>query len=427
MTSTILVSPSPYNFNGSFNIRFRDHRAIRKKRVYEKVSESFIMKGSWPPRAKKDVEHNMYQASKGEFGTATLLSSHEPLNSRGCKSTNSYNSYFLPGPNLKFSDFHLKDIGSICPEEPDYRTLAVTLLRDQGCSLEYCDTAWDLCICLAHAMLGWLSTYQCGYMQRDVSIGNVLKLTQPIKTAPFNINKLHEFHDAIMRDNKSVGELSDAVRDKVMALDLEGGIHDSKTAQEAKDEVRKVMSAAEALQGGIAELGLSVDATECWAIISDGDLASYIPTYLTRTVTAESISGTYEFMSPGVHLAIEKKTPYLHSPLDEMFSFFYVALWATFWNIEKGHTPDEDLWRDGLRSKERDARVVGLLVERFTEASQTYAPIAAGMLPVLGDWWGGFRSCGTRSLRPCRRVEVFFAWYTLNSWHIVALQTSSKL
>jgi hypothetical protein len=152
VTDTILVFPSPYNFNGSPGIRFRDHQATRKERMYENVSNPcFVMKCSWPPCAKKDMEPNMYQASKGEFGTATLLSSHEPFNSRCYKSTN---SYLLPGPNSKSCDFHLKDIGPLCPEMPDYRRLAVTLLRDQGFTLEYCDTAWDLCLCLLHSILG---------------------------------------------------------------------------------------------------------------------------------------------------------------------------------------------------------------------------------------------------------------------------------
>ncbi|KAF8314585.1 uncharacterized protein EI90DRAFT_3135848 [Cantharellus anzutake] len=375
-----IIFPSPYNFNGRFDIQFRDHQATRKERMYEKVSNpSSVVKCSWPPHAKKDLECNMYRASKGEFGTMTLLSSHEPFNSRGYKSTN---SYLLPGPNSNASDFHLKDISPLCPESPDYRSLAVTLLRDQGCSLEYCDTAWDLCICLLHAMLGWLSTYQCGYLQRDVSIGNVLKLMRPAQMVPFSIDKLKEFHYAIMHSNENVDEFSKVVRGKVEAL--EERLSKPRAAREVKDEVGKAMSTAEALQMEITELGLPA---ECRAIISDGDLASYIPAYLARRDTAESISGTYEFMSPGIRGAMDAEDRYLHTPLDDMYSFFYVAVWATLWNIKKGHTKREDVWRDGLRSKERDAKVADLLAQRTEKPSQTYAPIILGMIPVLDDWW----------------------------------------
>ncbi|KAF8340659.1 uncharacterized protein EI90DRAFT_3117158 [Cantharellus anzutake] len=387
-----IIFPSPYNFNGPFDIQFRDHQTTRKERMYEKVlNPSFVMKCSWPPHAKKDFERNMYRASKGEFRTMTL-SSHEPFNSRGYKSTN---SYLLSRPNSNTSDFRLKDI----PESPDYCSLAVTLLRDQGCSLEYCDTAWDLCICLLHAMLGshcgslllskielifagWLSTYQCGCLQRDVSIGNVLKLMRPAQMVPFSIDKLKEFHHAIMYSNENVGEFSKVVRGKVEAL--EERLSKPRTAREVKEEVGKAMSTAEALQREITELGLSA---ECRAIISDGDLASYIPAYLARRDTSESVSGTYEFMSPGIRGAMDAEDRYLHTPLDDMYSFFYVAVWATLWNIKKGHTKREDVWRDGLRSKERDAKVVDLLAQRTEKPSQTYAPIILGMIPVLDDWW----------------------------------------
>ncbi|KAF8322905.1 uncharacterized protein EI90DRAFT_3019966 [Cantharellus anzutake] len=319
------IFPSPYDFSGSFGIRFHDHQATRKQRMYEKVSNSsLILKGSWPPHEKKDVECNMYRHSKGEFGTATLLSSYEPFNSRGYKSTN---SYFLPSPKSEAR---------------------------------------------------WLSTYQCGYLQRDVSIGNVLKLVQPTQMAPFNINKLKDFHDVIMGVNTNMEGLSKPVRDKVKALEGHSG-------PALKDAVKEVMSAAEALEREIAELGLFADMTECQAIISDGDLASYMPSYLTRTVTAESISGTYEFMSPRVRDAIIRDAKYLHTPVDDIHSFFFVAVWATLWNINKGHSKDENPIRNGLRRIDRDVSVASLLRDRL-RPRPTYTPITIGMLPVLDDW-----------------------------------------
>ena len=44
---------------------------------------------------------------------------------------------------------------------------------------------------------GWLGIYQSGYLQRDVSVGNVLKLVVPIKMKPFSIQKLLDFRDAL--------------------------------------------------------------------------------------------------------------------------------------------------------------------------------------------------------------------------------------
>jgi hypothetical protein len=92
-------------------------------------------------------------------------------------------------------------------------------------------------------------------------------------------------------------------------------------------------------------------------------------------------------MSPRIRGAMKSEDPYLHSPLDDMYSFFYVAVWATLWNTKKGHTKREDIWRRDLRSQDaREAMVLDLLDQRHRKVIP-YAPIIVGMLPVLDDWW----------------------------------------
>lgn len=120
-------------------------------------------------------------------------------------------------------------------------------------------------------LLGWLAILQCGYLQRDVSIGNILKLRTPVKMNPFSIQKLLDYRDALFGAKTTTGQPE--IQHKVDHL---------------KDLVKKERKKAAMVFNGIVR-----DATElkelvdkklkftgiCKAIISDGDLAAYIPTY----------------------------------------------------------------------------------------------------------------------------------------------------
>ncbi|KAJ6608689.1 hypothetical protein B0H10DRAFT_2067030 [Mycena sp. CBHHK59/15] len=49
-----------------------------------------------------------------------------------------------------------------------------------GTSLFCAKSSYELCTALVHAVLGWLSLYQSGFMHRDIDIGNVLLTSRVI-------------------------------------------------------------------------------------------------------------------------------------------------------------------------------------------------------------------------------------------------------
>lgn len=68
------------------------------------------------------------------------------------------NSFYLPPPDKDKADFFWKyaenDETYLPAKELDHRNLVVVHIKTIGDTLEYCESAWELCICLLHAMLG---------------------------------------------------------------------------------------------------------------------------------------------------------------------------------------------------------------------------------------------------------------------------------
>ncbi len=93
-------------------------------------------------------------------------------------------------------------------------------------------------------------------------------------------------------------------------------------------------------------------------------------------------------MSPGLVLATDSRDAYLHTPMDDMYSFFYVALWVTLLHPKaEGKTEKEHVWRGRLRNGKRD-----LVIQDFRrlvddDEMANYSPLLRGMLLVLQDWY----------------------------------------
>jgi hypothetical protein len=165
-----------------------------------------------------------------------------------------------------------------------------------------------------------------GFLQRDVSIGNVLQLDPPVTMTPFGAGSLEGFMAGhTLQDN-------DLVTQAKLLETLIG---------------RK---------------------TECHGFIIDGDMAARLEGYFTlhdtgeRSVSAlncvwrnptktSSMQGTYEFMSVGLVDTLWSSSTYLHSPVDDLESFYYTAQWAVAFN-------------DGLRGERHD----GKEIQSFREA-----------------------------------------------------------
>lgn len=125
--------------------------------------------------------------------------------------------------------------------------------------------------------------YQCGYMHRDISIGNLLKLIIPALRKQFHITNATKLVEALTPahdQNVHVG-IQGAVREKVEAL--------RRLAMESDDAEQtwttfyrsSLLIQRQAQQVMEKVKGLNVG-TLCNAIVSDADQASYLPTYFEK-------------------------------------------------------------------------------------------------------------------------------------------------
>ncbi|THU87484.1 hypothetical protein K435DRAFT_341840 [Dendrothele bispora CBS 962.96] len=104
-----------------------------------------------------------------------------------------------PDPSIVYSqtDFGTPvDISSFVEAKkqnvPDKRSMWVHVFAGPLESLLECEIAWELCECLLHASLGWLSCYMKGYMHRDVSPLNIWKIDKgPRQRHPFSTRSVH--------------------------------------------------------------------------------------------------------------------------------------------------------------------------------------------------------------------------------------------
>ncbi|KAJ7848363.1 hypothetical protein B0H14DRAFT_899118 [Mycena olivaceomarginata] len=179
---------------------------------------------------------------------------------------------------------------------PDSRPMIVCAMEEEGMSLERCDGPWDLCESLLHALLGWLAAYERGWLQRDPSIGNILRLRQ---------DRVQSWG----ADTKS----------EDLAKQLESIHLDSPDLLGTRDSKR-----ASAVINAMVGLGRP---RVCKAILTDFDLSAYLKDYFrTDHNDTRSLSGTVEFMSIPLRNAFSASEPYLQSPLDDLWAFFLETL-----------------------------------------------------------------------------------------------------
>lgn len=93
-------------------------------------------------------------------------------------------------------------------------------------------------------------------------------------------------------------------------------------------------------------------------------------------------------MSSRLLSAIRNKTAILQSPLDDMWSFFWTALWATLFNChDQGKSITENNWRDDVRGQHRDRDYVAQMIRgEPIERRKEFSLMLRQMAPLLREW-----------------------------------------
>ncbi|THU87483.1 hypothetical protein K435DRAFT_341841 [Dendrothele bispora CBS 962.96] len=396
---------------------------------------------AWKSVKDREVEEKLlvfhYFALRGILEFAKLIKKHEPRLTSTIHPTDSGTSDpqttfgFCPipvfadpavtlDPSIIYSQTAFGtpvDISSIGQTDaPDYRAMCTHPSVGSTKFLEDCDSAWDLCECLLHASLGWLSCYMRGYMHRDVNTLSILKIDQgPKKRAPFSTRSVHSLLSISSEAHTTTGETSakscadesasssdglgfldncfahlkveeDTYWDDLLkALDDQATRTQVSGKQAASDKYirqQDVAAMAKELEEIIRDLGIT---TECKAIISNFEIVAKIDaSYFDPEMHDEEVSGVPAFMSTPLRKAMEIGLPYLQSPLDDMHSFFWTALWCALGNEEMSEKEDE--WETRLEGSidERDRTMHEILHQETFE--EEHCSLLRGMSPLLRDW-----------------------------------------
>lgn len=115
-------------------------------------------------------------------------------------------------------------------------------------------------------------------------------------------------------------------------------------------------------------------------------------------------------MSPNLYVAAtgEHKTTFLHSPIDDMFSFYFVALAATINNaMDRGTSDDEKNWR-AMWGVGADRFLLINAIKKAVLGDgglEGKAPIVRKMFPLLNDWYADISQLSDGMLREMSRAE----------------------
>ncbi|KAG6851586.1 hypothetical protein C0991_007903, partial [Blastosporella zonata] len=229
----------------------------------------------------------------------------------------------------------------------------------------------------------WLSYYQAGYLHRDVSIGNILKLKEPASREAFRVST-----DKILAP---LTELADTQPYK----DLQT------SADTLKSQIQKIRDWGES-EG-------SVEAQDRKAILTDCDMAAEVIGYFSKGHDG-SISGTPAFMSTEARYAFEGGRAYVQSPIDDMESFYWTAVWATLNNTKSlSTTKQEEKWKRWLATSNNDRRAVTQEIDKLAFLDlpeRECSPFLAVMAPMLHKWWELLKNMNVKWTRAWKPVEA---------------------
>ncbi|KAF9040340.1 hypothetical protein BDP27DRAFT_1347462 [Rhodocollybia butyracea] len=295
---------------------------------------SAVLKSSWVSLFGAVIEPKVRGDCSGMFGLPKHVYSFWAYHTDTCITTN---HLFLPSSDLDTEAmeeyrWHLykKDT-----ERPDYRALLVQVMQDAGSSLVSAPDLQSLITAITHAHIGYYNMIQRSYQHRDVSIWNIL--------AP---NQLSECDIAFTIDQPN------AVQEEILQL--------------CKDLSIKKQHAA---------------------ILIDADMAIDWNTYFDKAHGGTK-SGTEAFMSRW--LLNPALTDHIHSPLDDYWSFYFVAQWACVFNpLSSYGVKDAALilyWRASLDGSRKDRDTATTDITKDPMSANKHGEFLRQAQPFLKAW-----------------------------------------
>ncbi|KAJ3994761.1 hypothetical protein F5050DRAFT_1574973, partial [Lentinula boryana] len=277
------------------------------------------------------IEPRLLSECSGKFGVPKHLYSFRAHHKAGCPTTN---HLFLPAASDDLESSRWTIWGKTS-EAPEQRSLLGHTLGFVGHSLVSAKDLGSLVLAVVHAHAGYYNMCAKKYQHRDLSIGNVLMVDEPIKTEPFDI------------------------------------------------------PTSNPTQREILELCKILDINDhCTGFVIDGDMAVTWNSYFTEEHLGTK-SGTSEFMSS--KLLNPVNTNHVHSPVDDYYSFYFLTQWAcAFHDLSPEDQAKDSVILQNLRMRlaggpdSRDAGTYTIIATQLT--AEQYGAFLVQAQPFLKKW-----------------------------------------
>ncbi|KAK7013619.1 hypothetical protein VNI00_019472 [Paramarasmius palmivorus] len=249
------------------------------------------------------------------------------------------------------------------PTAPDYFKCLGAFGESK--SLIHANSSWEICEVIAHAAVGTASTsslysneplVDTRMLHRDVSIRNILCLKRPRTMKPFKIS-IPTCDDPMDMDSE-LALASDMQKTpidgnelivEVVEENLKGALLEpasrlpptapntssqgaAAVAERIKWACPKMLEYAQRVEEALLRLGATDQGS---GILTDGDMAVEWKFYFDNAHASHTKSRAPEFMSIDLHCAMENANPYLQSPVDDLHSFFWVAMWGSYVQLKE--------------------------------------------------------------------------------------------
>ncbi|KAG7094149.1 hypothetical protein E1B28_007761 [Marasmius oreades] len=332
--------------------------------------DTFLLKFCWPDDVQGFVEAEFLAATSGAFGTPSHIVSYTMREPSGLLVSN---RIFLPGERESEYESLWWDVwNGHSAERPNYRDAACHLFGALGSTLLDTPSSWSLLESVSHALLGWLVYYQNGFMHRDVSIGNVIRLEPGLAMKTIDIVDPFPERDVSLKEPEQ-------------ARNAIAGTRSQKESEQVRNAIASTRSHIDEIKRLVEKLGIS---SGCKGILIDGDMAANWKTYFDKDHDSHSLSGTEEFMSINLLKATLRGSDYLQSPVDDMHSFFWITLWAVMFNSHNESSRSEnELWARGLWVELALHKTLMLPELQDLLPTGKLSPITRQLTPFLDQWF----------------------------------------